>query len=270
MHFDSAFWVSVGVGAVAGAIAGGLGFAFRRTGRVAGALIAVVAFTVLEAVGQKMIVEPYRERAMSKQVHEELLSLAPFRAIQEADPATYSDIEKDIEKAVREKKPVPAIVTSVRGKIEAVVMPYVARADDASVVEFFAATVDMAAEVQEKDPNLAFAFFFPEPGSPLPKASDKATSRLMDALAGLIRSGADRATDRRVNTEYATSLLRDTVTPLLSTQGPGLRALAAPRAPGVDRPKAVRAAIALYRAILALPARDAATVLRFMTASMKK
>jgi hypothetical protein len=125
----------------------------------------------------------------------------------------------------------------------------------------------MAAEVQGKDPNLAFAFFFPEPGSPLPKASDRATSRLMDALAGLIRSGAERNVSRRVDAEYAKGLLRDAVGPLLSTHAVGLRGLAAPRAPGVDRPQVVRAAIALYRAILALPARDAAVVLRFMAAS---
>lgn len=263
---------------VLGAVAGGLGGAVhqliqRRTGKpllakiVAGLVVGFVA-----VVGHALVVVPFERREAVARVDEDLRKLPAFQALRDADPSAYAELEASIEAGVAQGLSTSAIVRLVREKTSAAMLPFVPEASDGDVIAFFESVMAQVREIKAHDSAVAFGFLFPLPGEAVdtkPYVAEETTKQMLDSVAAVIRSGAAHSASSP-DVVRAKSLLQGVVTPLMAAHGPGLKAMAAPHAPGVDKQAVLEATVAMYEGVLQLPAEDAALVLRYMAASSGK
>lgn len=264
-------WLAIASAGVAGAAAG-LGHLVlkgRGASRIVQTLVFGIAFVGFNWLGQTYVVRPHRNRDLVAQVDRSLRDLAVFQELQKHDPRFISSLRAELIADLQKGTPGAKVAGLVRDRLMEAVPRYLPFASDASVLAFFTAVADQVDQVRAVDSGAAFRFLFPVPGEPLDATkylSQASQERAIKLMAEVVRSGAAREgppIDRR----RAEVLLREVVSSLGPEHSEGIEGFSDLRRTGLNKAKVVGAAVALYRAVLAMPTADAALSLRYMMAT---
>ena len=254
---------SILVAGAAGGLAGAVAALFKSEGaKQLRIVVMIVLFIPFNWVGQRYIAKPLI-------VDGQLRDLPAFAAIKEHEPATYQTMKSELVTAMQDGADKDAIALRVHNLTASLAQKYIPRCSDQALIRYMRVTMDEVDQLSKRNPELAFAMLFPEPGKfvDIRSSLDEATQKEdLAALAGVISTGAGQPV-RKSSDSRANDLIRQVFQELASEDGAGAaKVIANPHAPGVDKRQVCTLISHLYGKVLALPEDDAALVLRTMLA----
>jgi len=210
----------------------------------------------------RQLLFPYLARAQA----DKALQAPLFRALEQHEPATYQIVRATMIEGIEAHRPMSEVAAATRPIIGQAAQKYLAKADDQALVDVVRATVDEIEQAARKDPAVAYGIMYPgaAPRYVIGEFVDEKTLEAeVAATARLIETGARNAASPQ-DDAAAAKTLREIAGELEKTYGEDVKLLDGGWRPGVDKKKVCEVRVAMYRAILALPPRDAAQVLRLI------
>ncbi|QKJ88095.1 hypothetical protein PMPD1_3168 [Paramixta manurensis] len=236
-----------------------------RFNRLLALLLVVLPVILGNLYYLRMVLPQQREQALLNQARARLASEPPWRTIKQQEPALYKQLDDELMAEVRDGVPISAAMGHLRGMLVNLLNQRIGRAGDQSIDDYIRLSVEEMATLRAKDPQLCFKFLFPQVSGGvnmsevLPVALQQRDLRQMDAL---LRDSA--GAEHTVDLPAARQSLQGIVRTLYAKWGNDLQWLNAPADAMPDRAKMCDMTIDLYRAILALPTKQSANVLRMM------
>lgn len=212
--------------------------------------------------------QPQQQRAARVAQAEKSLAEAPgYRVLKTQEPALWQLLEQELAHKLHQGETLPVALGELRGMLADVVNRRLTRAGDASVIGYVAISVKEMQALQRQDPQRCFRFLFPQISGEVNLAerlSPQLNQQDADAMERLLldSTGAERAVDMT----QARDTLQQLVANLYVKWGDKLKQLSMPADAAPDRAAMCAMSIDLYRAILALPDKQAANLLRKMMA----
>lgn len=231
-------------------------------GRVSALLAMVFGILGVGLTGRHFLV-PYVARAQA----DKALQAPLFRALERHEPATYQIVRATMIEGIKSRRPMNEIAAATRPIIGQAAQKYLMTANDQALVDVVRATVDEIEQAARKDPAVGYGIMVPGAAPQQYVIGEYVEQKTLEAevaaTARLIESGARHAASPQ-DDERAAQLLRAIAAGVEQTYGDDVRLLDGGWRPGVNKKKACEVRVAMYRAILALPAHDAAQVLRLL------
>jgi hypothetical protein len=256
--------IEIAVYAVVGALAGLIGWAVSRgvpseRRQLVGVAVTVILMTAGSPLVHRYLVDPYRLDAV-------LDATPAYRALEEHEPQAYQRIRGEMLEATRRGESAVAASARMRAAIGALLPKYLQRADDDALIDYMRVTMDELEQISRHDIAAAYAFLVPDPAKPvnvMAHISADLMRRDSEALARLIATGAKRREPHPPNAR-GEAAFEKVVEQVRGQIGDDFDALQRMGQPDADPQKIVRGTLVLYRTVFALPAADAAEVLRFL------
>ena len=210
--------------------------------------------------------QPKQQRAaFAAQAEKSLTEMPGYRVLKTQEPALWQLLQQELTHKLREGEKLPVALGELRGLLAGLVNHRLVRADDASVIKYVATSVQEMQTLQRQDPQRCFRFLFPHVsgGVNLAEAlSPQLNQQDADAMEKLLLDST--GTERAVDMTEARRNLQQLIAPLYAKWGDKLKQLNMPADAAVDRAAMCAMSIDLYSAILALPDKQAANLLRKM------
>ncbi|NMZ78964.1 hypothetical protein [Pseudomonas mandelii] len=260
-------WINITVGAVCGAVAGGLVYAFtRKTKNKNYSVITAIIMAVLFALSRQFIIPHINNYYNSTHLQEALSKSPAYSAIKQYDPATYSNILNQINLAATEGKKQDEAVGLVHASIVALIQKRIPSASDEAVATYMKVMVQELRELQRVGGEICYAFLFPQriEAFDMSKYISKSTSQAdQKALVEVIKSSS--VAPQSIPTENdILPLLQPILIELIGKYRDIVSILENAEAPGVDKAKVCDMTIVLYDRVLQLPPSQGGKVIRFM------
>lgn len=209
---------------------------------------------------------PRQERQALAQEVSTQLSLAPgYRLLKTQEPALWQLLNRELLHKRMEGVPADQALGELRGWLMDLVNQRMARADDATLVNYLRVSVEEMQALQQPEPQRCFRFLYPQVngGINLQQAlSPELYQRDAQALDQLLLKSTGN--DQPLDQALAQRDLQSIVEKLYGKWGDKLQQLNMPADTAVDRSAMCAMSIDLYSGILALPAKQAANLLRKM------
>lgn len=212
--------------------------------------------------------KPQQQRAAQNEAALSYLAQAPgYRVLQTQEPALWQLLLQEMQHQMRRGATPQQAAGELRGWLADLINQRLMRAPDAAVVNYVRVSVKAMQALEQRDPQLCFRFLYPQVSggvnlvatlSPALNAEDAA------AMEQLLL--ASRGDDLAVDQPQAQRDLQRIVATLYKKWGDKLQQLNMPADTAVDRSSMCAMSIDLYSAILALPDKQAANLLRRMVA----
>jgi hypothetical protein len=262
--------IAASITAALGAIAGGLiaGLLTRgRQGRSRNAVLAVCVVVGATAGAQLLGPRASAWYALHN-AEDKLLEESVYRILKKHEPAAYSKILAQYERAVADPARMDEFTSLVMNEVSAVTSRRMGTASQDSLMALMREMKDNL-RVLQKDGDSCFRYLFPHVAGPADIAKhfdEAAQARSLALLAEVIRTSAEIPAEA-VPPNVAQEKLVPVVQALAEEFGDDAQMLGNVAAPGVDRGKVCAITISLYDRILRMPEADAAMVLRSLAQS---
>lgn len=210
--------------------------------------------------------KPQQERLAQLQAATDYLAQTPgYRVLQTQEPALWQLLIQEFQHKVRQGETPQQATGELRGWLADLINQRLMRAPDAVVINYIRVSVDAMQALGKRDSQLCFRFLYPQVSGgvnlakTLPSALNTQDAEAMEQL--LL---ASRGPDLPVDQPQAQQDLQRIVAKLYKKWGDKLQQLNMPADTAVDRSSMCAMSVDLYRAILALPDKHAANLLRRM------
>ncbi|MEZ3499357.1 hypothetical protein [Pantoea sp. KPR_PJ] len=210
--------------------------------------------------------KPQQQRVAQQQAAIDYLAQTPgYRVLQTQEPALWQLLVKELQHKVRSGEAPAQAVGELRGWLADVINQRLMRAPDAAVVNYVRVSVKAMQALGQRDPQLCFRFLFPQVSGGVNLATSLSPAlNAQDAEAMEQLLLASRGADLPVDQPQAQQDLQRIVATLYRKWGDKLQQLNMPADAAVDRSSMCGMSVDLYSAILALPDKQAANLLRRM------
>ncbi|MDT0177518.1 hypothetical protein Q9R34_15925 [Enterobacter sp. BRE11] len=212
--------------------------------------------------------KPQQQYAAQRQAAVDYLAQTPgYRVLQTQEPALWQLLVQELQLKLRSGEPPQQATGELRGWLADLINQRLMRAPDAAVVNYIRASLKAMQALGQRDPQLCFRFLYPQVsgGVNLAKTLSPALNA-QDAAAMEQLLLSSRGADLPVDQPQAQQDLQRIVAALYKKWGDKLQQLNMPADTAVDRSSMCAMSIDLYSAILALPDKQAANLLRRMVA----
>lgn len=200
----------------------------------------------------------------ASRVEAEILKNSTYRALKEADPRVYADILEKFRDGVRDNQPQDEIAAKARPLILAAVRRSIPRASDASLVAYYRAQFQTAEAILKVNPPLCYDLLLGATGVPQPGiVPDDIRRREAEALADVIASAKGRQSDLP---SEPPPILPEIISRLDAKYGKDVELLDMPKVAEDKKGRACEIAIAMYNEIFQLPANQAGSAIRYLSA----
>lgn len=196
---------------------------------------------------------------------EQLAATPPYRTIRQQQPALYKQINDQLVAAVRAGSDPTKAIGQLRPLVAELLNQRIGRADDDSIINYMRLSVSQMQNLRQQGGELCFKFLFPEirggvnSDELLPPSLQQQDRQQMEAL--LL---ASQGPEKPVDIAQARQSLQGIVRQLYDKWGSDLQLLNSPIASRIEPQKMCDMTIDLYSAVLALPGKQSANVLRMM------
>lgn len=211
---------------------------------------------------------PQQQQARERDRAVSYLAQTPgYRVLQTQEPALWLLLTQELTRRVRAGEPVEQATGELRGWLLDVINQRLMRATDAAVVNYIGVSVEEMQALNALDPGLCFRFLYPQVNGGvnlvkiLPPSLNHKEAGAMEQL--LLNSAPQQ---QPTDSALAQRDLKQVVAQLYQRWGNKLQQLNMPADTAVDRSSMCGMSIDLYSAILALPDKRAANLLRRMFA----
>ena len=211
---------------------------------------------------------PRQQRAQQQMLAEEQLAQTPgYRVLQQQEPALWQLLVQELLHKIRAGESAQQATGELRGWLAEVINQRLMRAPDAAVVNYIRVSVQEMQALNKINAQLCFRYLYPQVngGVNLIKTLSPALNQL-DAQAMEVLLLSSVQADLPVDKEASQRDLQNVVAGLYKKWGDRLQQLNMPADTAVDRSSMCAMSIDLYSAILALPDKQAANLLRRMIA----
>lgn len=242
---------------------------YRRkslTGRKALMLAVLVALIFGVWSGYRLVMLPEaRLQARIDRAQQQLTHLQGYRILQQQEPALWRQLNAELAAQLRAGVSPPLAIGHLRAMLNDLLNQRIGRAGDKAINNYIAVSLEQMQQLRAHDVQLCFRFLFPQVsgGVNLNKVLPEALIQ-QDRLAIETLLQDSMGAEQTVDLHAAHRDLNLIVQQLYASWGNDLQWLNAPADAHVNRQKMCDMTIELYRAILALPARQSANVLRMM------
>lgn len=213
-------------------------------------------------------VAPQQEQTRQREQAIGYLAQMPgYRVLQSQEPALWQLLTQELTRRVRAGEPVEQATGELRGWLIDVVNQRLMRGTDAAVVNYIRVSVEEMQALNAQDAGLCFRFLYPQVngGVNLVKTlTPSLNQKEAEAMEQLLLNSTHP--QQPVDSALAQRDLKQVVAQLYQRWGDKLQQLNVPADTAVDRSSMCAMSIDLYSAILALPDKRAANLLRKMIA----
>ncbi|MGK3144551.1 hypothetical protein [Pantoea sp. C2G6] len=213
-------------------------------------------------------VAPHQLQATQReQAVNQLAQMPGYRVLQNQEPALWLLLTQDLTRRIRAGEPAEQAAGELRGTMIEVINQRLMRGTDAAVVNYIGVSVEEMQALNRLDPGLCFRYLYPQVSggvnllTTLPSSLNRKEMEAMEQL--LLNSPPP---DQPLDKALAQDDLQQIVAQLYQRWGDKLQQLNLPADTAVDRSSLCAMSIDLYSAILALPDKRAANLLRRMIA----
>jgi hypothetical protein len=265
-------WYSIGVSALIGGVAGGVGFGlagrFTRNKTVK-IIVAVALFTLLNAV-MKTYLEPQVDGIRIEAEIEELAEAGSvFADIKTHEPDLFQDLVDRAGQSRRDGQSMAQVTRQLQADIRSAVLPRLPYASDEAILEVTRVNIMEMEDLRAAGGEYCRSFLFPDhPESILfsTKISKEAIDRETLALREIFATADMEMTlpDPREAEELMAPLFEDII---VAFGGAVFEAFADPYGEHVDTDALCAVGIDIYASVLTLAPDDAVSVLRNMYAA---
>ena len=212
--------------------------------------------------------KPQQQHAAQQQAAIDYLVKMPgYRVLQTQEPALWQLLVQELQLRLRRGEAPLQAAGELRGWLADLINQRVMRAPDAAVVNYIRASVNVMQALGQRDPQLCFRFLYPQVSGGVNLAKTLSpTLNAQDAAAMEQLLLSSRGADLPVDQPQAQHDLQRIVADLYKKWGDKLQQLNMPADTAVDRSFMCAMSVDLYSAILALPDKHAANLLRRMVA----
>ncbi|WP_312141013.1 hypothetical protein [Pantoea septica] len=212
--------------------------------------------------------KPQQQHAAQQQAAIDYLVKMPgYRVLQTQEPALWRLLVQELQLRLRRGEAPQQAAGELRGWLADLINQRVMRAPDAAVVNYIRASVNVMQALGQRDPQLCFRFLYPQVSGGVNLAKTLSpTLNAQDAAAMEQLLLSSRGADLPVDQPQAQHDLQRIVADLYKKWGDKLQQLNMPADTAVDRSSMCAMSVDLYSAILALPDKHAANLLRRMVA----
>ncbi|WP_312109261.1 hypothetical protein [Pantoea septica] len=212
--------------------------------------------------------KPQQQHAAQQQAAIDYLVKMPgYRVLQTQEPALWQLLVQELQLRLRRGEAPQQAAGELRGWLADLINQRVMRAPDAAVVNYIRASVNVMQALGQRDPQLCFRFLYPQVSGGVNLAKTLSpTLNAQDAAAMEQLLLSSRGGDLPVDQPQAQHDLQRIVADLYKKWGDKLQQLNMPADTAVDRSSMCAMSVDLYSAILALPDKHAANLLRRMVA----
>ncbi|AUX94292.1 hypothetical protein [Mixta gaviniae] len=204
-------------------------------------------------------------QARIEAAQQQMQRLPGYRLVQQQEPALWRQLNAELAAEIRDGASPSQATGASRAMLADLLNQRIGRAGDAAINHYISVSLQQMESLRARNVQLCFRFLFPQVGGgvnlndALPQSLVQADLRGIDQLLR-DSTGPEQPIDLRAAHQH----LNDVVQQLYLKWGSDLQWLNAPADAHVNRQKMCDMTIDLYRAILALPHKQSANVLRMM------
>lgn len=230
-------------------------------------LLAILAGLIFAGwLGYRYVILPEaRLQAEIDATQQQLARLPGYRILQQQEPALWHQLNAELSAQLRAGVSPPLAIGHLRAMLTDLLNQRIGRADDNAINRYITVSLKQIESLRARDIQLCFRFLFPQVGGGVNLNDALPESLVQDDLNGIEQLLRDSVgPERPVDLRAAHQHLNDVVQQLYLKWGSDLQWLNAPADAHVNRQKMCDMTIDLYRAILALPHKQSANILRMM------
>jgi hypothetical protein len=264
----NSIWIAAVVGAAGGLLGGlvGMLITHNRPDSKSNRTVMTV-FVVVCAVAANQLAAPWVQGWYAAQTAESsLLDNSLYPVLKKYEPEAYAKVLAEYKLAVRDSSRMDIFQNLVIAEVSAVATRRMAHASQDALINLFREVLANMKTLSAHE-DACFRYLFPQVAGPpdISKYLDKQSQdRTLALLTEVVRTAAENPVPLPDGAQ-AQEKLAPVINALYAEFGSDTQMLANASAPGVDRAKVCKIAIALYDGVLALPPPDAAAALRSMT-----
>lgn len=237
----------------------------RKLGKVAGAALLILPLMAGNLYYYRVVVPQQQQTLRAAMAGQALATKPVWRTVRVQQPTLYLQASDELQRSLKAGVAEQQAFDQLRPLAADLLNRRVNSATDADLIRYMTVSLQEMTLLRQKDPDLCFRFLFPQIhgginlGEHLPRKVVDEEMQAMDTL--LVNSlGPERTAD----TQNGRSHLQTVVHKLYDTWGSDLQNLNSPAEPGVNEGQLCDMTVDLYRSVLALPDKDAASVLRII------
>lgn len=214
---------------------------------------------------QQLQQQQQRQADKIADAQQQLAATPPYSTIRQQQPALYKQINEQLVAAVRAGTDPDKAIGQLRPMVAELLNQRVGRADDDSIINYMRLSVSQMENLRQQNGELCFKFLFPQirggvnSEELLPQTLLQQDRQQMDALLR-----ASQGAEKPIDIAQARRSLQSIVRKLYAKWGSDLQLLNSPTDSRVEPEKMCDMTIDLYSAVLALPTKQSANVLRMM------
>ncbi len=262
-------WILVGISFSFGILVTGIVFlvVWKPRQKWGICTVIIVSLCVIGYATMGLFVSPSSKSQKTLNNLEESLSEVPaYEHISLHDAETYQRIKDVVRESLTKGESKAQIIQRVRLIVSELVEKYLPISSDKALLGYMSVVIMEIEELALQSPELCYKFLFPKQYGAIDVTkyiSPETQKADLDALAAVIRTGAEAPVSVQSSTEYD-ALIQNIIINLHEMYGDDALLLENPHAQGIDRRQFCRIMVALYREILKLPEKESCLVLRNM------
>ncbi|AIX72993.1 MULTISPECIES: hypothetical protein [Mixta] len=196
---------------------------------------------------------------------QQMRRLPGYRIVQQQEPALWRQLNAELATEIRAGASPSQATGASRAMLADLLNQRIGHAGDEAINHYISVSLRQMESLRARDVQLCFRFLFPQVGGGVNLNDALPESLVQDDLNGIEQLLRDSVgPERPVDLRAAHQHLNDVVQQLYLKWGSDLQWLNAPADAHVNRQKMCDMTIDLYRAILALPHKQSANILRMM------
>ena len=253
-------WVACAIAVAAAGLAWPIAYRVGPAGTRRHRAALFVCFVVLFTLGSATLMPHARAWRQQRDVGALLAREPLFAAVLEDEPGLRAPLRAVLLRAFRDGQGGEAIQAGQR-LLSPRLWRYVSRASDEAAVRLGRAVLESLEDLQQRDPEQCYRFFYRDRAGPSRDADADTNERLLSALGEVAvsaRDGSAEPLDRKAAAKQVDAVYGH----LRSEYGDEVDLLRNPQAPRADRARVCAVTIALYSELVALPPAAAGQTLR--------
>ena len=264
-------WISIGLAAACGAMAGliaGLYTMGKDDKRTKFGAAFAIAFIVLYGLARVVIFPDLNAGYQARNAEAELLAIPTYQALRKYDRETYDKLIADLKQGLKDGDDETEVIIAMRSHMMKVVETRLPRASDEAVLNYMRVTMKELEVLTKKGGDLCYRFLFPQSGGfvdPRKHFPKKLQEEDLAALTEVIRTSAEDPLPVPEESQFL-GTLQAIFTELSDEYGDDVTMLQNPTAPGVNKRRICVMSTSMYDKIFALPRSEGGPLLRYLMA----